>query len=214
MKRIRCLVLCLVIAGVLPALAASPDVNGFASKSFDDRQAALDAFVKAGSDGVPALTTGLSDKRAMVRMYSAKALGYICDASSAAALLKAARSDGNAAVRAEAALALGGTQSAEAAQELLKICGLVGNQPDTQRYVRLCAAQGICRSRTKQTMPAIIALLKHPDDGIPPIAATTLQQVTYQHFGTDYKKWKQWWTENKDTFKVTQAAFPYAPLEK
>lgn len=215
MKYARILLLGLIVGAFAPALIWGAMLDDLAAESISDRLAALDEFVKQGADAVPVLTKGLADKRAVVRMYSAKGLGRIGDASAVPGLLKAAKRKTNAAaIRAQAVFALGYIQTREVAGELLKICGITGDSADKDRYVRLSAAQALCRFRKKATMPAIIALLKHPDDGIPPVAARALTELTYRHFGTDYKKWKQWWMDNKASFKIAQSAYPYGPVEE
>ncbi len=214
MKRSCSFVICTLIAAMAPVVLFAASLDDLDAKSFDERNAAFKAFVKQGGDAVPTLITRGTDKRMLVRMYSAKARGVIGDPSAVDALKAATTKDGNPAIRAEAALALGSFHTVDVAQHLLVVSGAVSDKADVSRYVRLCAAQGLCKFRSKATMPAIIALLKHTDDDIPPIAAKTLTDITYFDFGTDYAKWKKWWGENKDTFKLTQSAYPHAPLEK
>jgi len=220
MKRAWRTFLLVAAAAAVPAVLRAASLDQFAAGSFEARQEALEQFVKAGSDAMADLIKGASDKRLLVRMYSVKALGRIAAGSSLDTLKKVATKDPSPGIRAEAAMALGNLHTDEAAMALLDVVGKIqtADRPavpgDGDRYVRLCAAQALCKLRTKHTVPILIALLKHTDDEIPPVAAKALADLTYFHFGADYAKWKEWWKANKDSFVITQTIYPHEPLEK
>jgi hypothetical protein len=215
MKRAWSMWLWAVVAVLAPAVVRAASLDGLDAKSFEERQKALEELVKAGKGALPDLVKGASDGRPFVRMYCVKALGVLADPSTLEALNKVATSDANAAIRADAALALGALQTDAAATALLKIAGDGADVAgDADRYVRLCAAQGLCKFRTKHTIPILISLLKHADVDIPPVPAKALANLTTFDFGTNYAKWKEWWQANKDTFVVKETVFPYNPLER
>ena len=233
--RSACLGLLLCVSVFLtPPLCWAGSVEGLAARTFQDRFSAYQELVDAKQESLDDLIGGTEDERLLVRMYCVRALGEIGDEAAFDAILRVAKEDANSAIRAEAAVALGRLGTDAAANALLDIIGVKRGEDaesairaeaagapqakedkgDEVRYVRLCAAEGLCRFRSNYTVPLIISLLKHPDDDMPPLAAKALADLTYFHYGADYSRWKEWWQNNKETFDATQTVRPHLSLEK
>lgn len=92
--------------------------------------------------------------------------------------------------------------------------GLVGtyDDPDIPRVlallakdapkasVRACAMTGLRKTECPQAVELLISGLSDPDKNVQEAAQLGLKRLTHQDFGTDERKYQDWWRENKVQF--------------
>lgn len=100
-----------------------------------------------------------------------------------------------ASVRPAAAAALATFKENGAAATLIGIAMDV----EEDQPIRLVAIEALHRLLDKNVVDALVRLLDDKSQVVRNTAAETLAKLTnIRHFGTDRKRWKQWWTRNAD----------------
>jgi len=68
-------------------------------------------------------------------------------------------------------------------------------------YVREEATRVLCKIKTPYAVEPLLFALKDKDLVVRELAARVLRVTTGQHFGEDYAKWQEWWSNNKNLFR-------------
>lgn len=187
--------------------------------------AALLALGDIGGDkAFEVITQALQDKSPQIRMAAVTALGRIDDDRKLELLLKLLK-DESPTIRSTAAVVLGRVGGEASVEPLLKVLDdeeagvrmsaaialwMLGNKKaadplaklwkeDEDKKVQLYAAYALYKIReTKVVLDFLIEALKDNDISIRESVTRMLKDLTKQDFGTDYKKWKEWYEKNKD----------------
>jgi HEAT repeat protein len=70
--------------------------------------------------------------------------------------------------------------------------------PKADPLARQAAVGALGRSGQKSAMPALLAQLSSPDDGLRRLASDALSDLTGQTYGPDIVRWRSWWEQHRD----------------
>ncbi len=70
----------------------------------------------------------------------------------------------------------------------------------SQACIRACAMTGLRKTETPQAVELLISGLSDNDKSVQEAAHLGLKRLTHQDFGTDQRKYQDWWEENRTLF--------------
>jgi HEAT repeat protein len=95
--------------------------------------------------------------------------------------------DPNPQIRDTAAQALGQTRDSRAAE------ALIGALDDEDQNVQVAAVRALGQINDLRAVEPLIAAIQGKPEIVRTEAIWVLKKLTEEDFGTDYKRWRQWW---------------------
>lgn len=166
------------------------------------------------------LCARLKDDDSSVRVHSAEALGYLKDPRAIEPLVCAAQKDTNRSVKRESIESLAkmskpGIKVLEKLLEdkesdILYEVAIVLNQMDwipknniqKYNYNLVLGFDSSLSSLGKPAIEDLIESLNSKEELRRKSAAGALKRICGKDFGDNYRNWKEWWNQNKDTFQM------------
>ena len=160
------------------------------NEDWDIKEKALLALADIGKPAIKPLIGLLNDKDYALRRGAAFALGELRH-KSAVIPLAAVLNDGDKRVRYNAVMALGKIGDKRS------IGPLIVALKDESPSVRIEAARILGEIGGKSAIESLITLMKDENWGVREEGYVALKKITHQDLGWDYRKWLEWWQNQK-----------------
>jgi hypothetical protein len=141
---------------------------------------------------LPFVLERISDRDVEVRGWATHLLGELPYLEALPSLL-AGLQDVDATTRVSAALAIGAMAKGYG-EQVLKVLGDLANSADPSE--RTAALRAAAEVREPTLVPDLVQALGDPDEAVIAAAREALVRTTRQDFGTDARRWNDWWGKN------------------
>ncbi len=155
------------------------------------------------------LTFLIDDENRNVRAAAALSLGYLKDERAYKILLDLLEEDESSEVKGKAVYAMGAFVTEDSFNKVVE------SIESNLATVRKNAVNALGRTKDKRAIEPLIGALKDNEDAVREGAKKSLKRLTgedklysetrYKPVEESYKKWKQWWEKNKDTFEIAKS---------